>query len=287
MRKEEINKTLENWAKQLDKPVSELQKDFQEALDTIDELDEERKLRKALNKFSNELDRKEKRLATFEEMKGVIWGTSFPWVAKRRPNYNLYAKNILGHLESNGKVFRAILFGKPATELTIPTLASISFKGRITDEYDEEQIIRISGESPINVLNADLISLKKLADEFGKPRITTLKDLEGFYSTHSVERTIPVLVEGVVKTKFRQAEKKGEGNRRRLILENSIAQDFFERNSTVCRIPEALASEVEQDDEIIVLGDLWKPDPLVDEETGEPIEGSDSVVINAWTFERI
>lgn len=287
MRKEEINETLENWAKQLDKPVSELQKGFEETLATIDELDEDRKLRKALNKFSNELDRKEKRLATFEDMKGVIWGTSFPWVAKRRPSYNLYAKNIFGHLNSNGKVFRAILFGKPATELVIPTLANISFKGRITDEYDEEVILSISGDSKIDVLNGDLISLKKLTDEYGKPRKTTLKDLEEFYSTHSVERTIPVLVEGVVKSKFRQAEKKGEGNRRRLILENSVAQDFFERNPTVCRIPEILAQEVEQDDEIIVLGDLWKPDPRVDDETGEPIEGSDNVVINAWTFERI
>jgi hypothetical protein len=171
--------------------------------------------------------------------------------------------------------------------MTIPTLADVSFKGKITDEYDEEMIIRVSGESPIVVLNEDLISLKKLSDEFGKPRISTLKDLEGFYLTHSAERTIPVLIEGVVKTKFSRAEKKGEGNRRRLILENSVAQDFFERNPTVCRIPEVFASDIEQDDEVIVLGDLWKPKPTVDEETGEPIEGSDNVIINAWNIERI
>lgn len=276
-----IDVKLEGWSKELEVPKAELEKQFDEILKTACNGDRD----VAIKKLYVAIKRKLRRIKDLVDFKGTILAISKPRdIAPFMENQDeeLYVANVVGVLSDTNQRFKITLWGKDASRNDIPEQVDITFKALKRAEY--ANYIQLGGtDIEFEVLSRDE---KRLVDflEAMKPYCSTLANLEEYYKDNVVDSGDNlVMVKGLVFDKFNRPTKKGNY----IITLDEDTKLGNENLLTTVTVPEKRMIELEPGDEVIVIGDCWKPKQTYDRTTREYIDAPARVQINAWNIEKV
>lgn len=268
---EQIAETKLNlWANQLKMPIEEVKEIHRGKLEKFPNEQE------ALKRTNMELKRRKRRLERLVDIDATILGLSkardiAPFVQNAGVD-ELYVANILGILNDTKQLFTQTLWGKDATRTDIPELIPVKYKG--IKSAEGAKLVQISGSDMTFETTGEEKHLKDFVGELA-PIKTTLKNLEKYYQDLDTRagRNV-VCVSGIVLNVSNAPSKKGN-----FVVTLDELSDFAgEEYSTMVLVPERCMIDIERDDEVLIVGDCWKP-PQEDGTLGR-------VQLKAWGIEK-